>query len=168
MSITPERQQRVAFTRPYYQDAVQFMARKGSGLTTVTPDALKGKAIGTQRSSSQAAYLEDLYSGGSSPKFYDNLEQAAQDLVAKRIELVLSFRIPLSEWVAKSPDGSCCELVGPMIRDPKYFGGGAGIAVRKEDTDLLKEFGAALDAISADGTYAKVNAKYFPFDISPR
>ncbi|HEY5719216.1 MAG TPA: transporter substrate-binding domain-containing protein, partial [Gammaproteobacteria bacterium] len=35
----------------------------------------------------------------------------------------------------------------------------------KGDDALRERFNAALKAIVADGTYAKINAKYFPFSI---
>ena len=40
-----------------------------------------------------------------------------------------------------------------------------GIAVRKGEDDLREKFNAALTAIRENGTYAKINEKYFPFDI---
>ena len=42
---------------------------------------------------------------------------------------------------------------------------GIGIAVRKEDDALRQRLNAALAAILADGTYARINARYFPFSI---
>ena len=45
------------------------------------------------------------------------------------------------------------------------LGDGAGIAIRKGDTDLRQAFNAAIDKIRADGTYEKINAKYFDFDV---
>jgi polar amino acid transport system substrate-binding protein len=168
MSITEERQKRVAFTKPYYRDSVGFMAKKGAGITDTSPEGLKGKTIGTQRSSSQAAYLEDFYGATSTAKYYDTIDQANLDLAAGRLDLVISFRIPMSDWISKSPEGSCCELVGQPVVNTKYFGPGAGIALRKDDTVLLAEFNAAIDAVVKDGTYAKINAKYFPFSIYPK
>lgn len=37
--------------------------------------------------------------------------------------------------------------------------------MRKADKDLLTAFNKALAAIKANGTYSKINAKYFDFDI---
>ena len=37
--------------------------------------------------------------------------------------------------------------------------------VRKDDTALLNAFNAALQAIRANGTYKKINDKYFDFDM---
>ncbi len=37
--------------------------------------------------------------------------------------------------------------------------------MRKGDDELREAFNAAIDKIRADGTYKKINAKYFDFDI---
>ncbi len=45
------------------------------------------------------------------------------------------------------------------------YGEGVGIAVRKGDEELRDALSAAITAIRENGTYAEINAKYFPFDI---
>ncbi|MNG20209.1 Histidine-binding periplasmic protein precursor [compost metagenome] len=55
--------------------------------------------------------------------------------------------------------------MGPDINDPKYFGPGAGIALRKGDAQNAVRLNAAIDAIRANGTYQQVMDKYFAFDI---
>ena len=49
--------------------------------------------------------------------------------------------------------------------DQQCHGVGAGIAVRKGDGELRDAFSAAIKAIREDGTYAKINGKYFDFDV---
>ena len=49
--------------------------------------------------------------------------------------------------------------------EPKYFGVGAGIAVRKEDTELLAKLNKAIDAILRNGVYKAINDKYFDFNV---
>ena len=41
----------------------------------------------------------------------------------------------------------------------------AGIAVRKGDAELVGKLNAAIDAIRADGTYKRIEGKYFKSDI---
>ena len=65
----------------------------------------------------------------------------------------------------KKAGGDAYEFVGPDLTDQKYLGKGIGIAIRKEDTALVEKFNKAIDAIRANGTYAKINAKYFSADI---
>ena len=61
----------------------------------------------------------------------------------------------------KNAGKECCKMVG----DVKGTETEAGIAVRKEDEALREKLNGAIDAIVADGTYAKIVGKYFDFDI---
>jgi polar amino acid transport system substrate-binding protein len=79
---------------------------------------------------------------------------------------VLADGTALWRWLSQSREGRCCEFVGPPLRDPKWFGEGVAIAVRKGDTALRARFDAAIDAIVADGTYKAINDKYFPFQLN--
>nr|GFC46439.1 hypothetical protein [Tanacetum cinerariifolium] len=65
----------------------------------------------------------------------------------------------------KTDAGKGFALVGPDFTDSKYFGNGAGIAVRKGDSATAEKLNAAIDAVRADGTYQKIQNKYFSFDI---
>ena len=56
-------------------------------------------------------------------------------------------------------------LIGPAYTDLKWFGEGAGIAIRKGETDLVDAFNAAIKKIRDDGTYKEINAQYFDFDV---
>jgi polar amino acid transport system substrate-binding protein len=56
-------------------------------------------------------------------------------------------------------------VLGVLPTDPVINGEGAGIGLRKEDTDLKEMFNKALAEIIADGTYKTINDKYFAFDV---
>ena len=56
-----------------------------------------------------------------------------------------------------------CSAPSPPIRS--IYGPGAGIAVRKGETELRDKFNAAIDAIRANGKYKEINDKYFTFDV---
>jgi arginine/ornithine transport system substrate-binding protein len=62
-------------------------------------------------------------------------------------------------------DGKDYEFVGPDFSDPKYFGEGAGIALRKDDDDLREMLNQAIEAIRANGKYKAIQDKYFDFDV---
>jgi polar amino acid transport system substrate-binding protein len=163
MAITDERKKKVDFTDKYYNTPAHFMAAKSSDIKDVSPAALAGKTIGVQGSTTQAAFLEQKYKK-SEIKTYQSVDDASADLAAGRVDLVLSDKVLLNEWLRKSKEASCCALVGSDLRDPS-FGIGKGIAVRKENPELRDKFDAALKEIRADGTYQKINEKYFPFSI---
>ena len=163
MSITEERKKKVDFTGKYYNTPPGLIAPNDTAITGTTPDALAGKTIGAQSSTTHATYLEDKYSGATI-KLYPSQDDANLDLVNGRLDAVMADAVVLGEWL-KSDDGKCCKMVGAVENDPKYFGEGAGIAIRKEDQDLKKMFDMAIKAILDDGTYKKINDQYFDFSV---
>ena len=63
----------------------------------------------------------------------------------------------------KSPRGANYTFVGPVV-DEKVLGIGAGIGLRKEDTDLKAKIdGAILEMVRTAPT--GLASKYFDFDI---
>jgi arginine/ornithine transport system substrate-binding protein len=62
------------------------------------------------------------------------------------------------------PEGANYGFVGPQLKDPslfKYFGYGAGFALRKGEDQLKAQLNDAIKAIRANGTYKTINDKYF-------
>ena len=164
MSITEERRKKVDFTDKYYQTPARFVERQGANIA-ISKEGLKGKTIGAQRSTIHAQYLQDNYGDVADIKLYDSQENADLDLTAGRLDLVLADSIVLLEGFLNKPDGKGFEFVGPELKDPKWFGEGAGIAIRPGDAKLKDAFDKALAEIRKDGTYDKIDAKYFPFSI---
>jgi lysine-arginine-ornithine-binding protein len=163
MSITEERKQVVDFTDKYYNTPAKFIAVKGQEFE-FTPEGLAGKIIGTQRATIHENFLRDNFTD-SDIRVYATQDEANADLAAGRLDLVLADSVALDEGFLKTPPGACCEFVGPGYSDPKWFGDGAGIAIRKGEADLVNAFNAALKQIREDGTYKKINDKYFEFDV---
>lgn len=157
LSITDERKQAVDFTDPYYSNKLQFIAPKNVDFKT-DEAALKGKVIGAQRATLAGTWLED-HTSGTDIKLYDTQENAYLDLVAGRIDGILADKYVQYEWL-KSKDGMNFEFKGEPVEESDKI----GIAVRKGDP-LREKLNAALKEIVADGTYKKINDKYFPFSI---
>ena len=158
MSITDERKKAVDFTEKYYTNKLQFIAKKGMAFDT-SAAALKGKAIGAQRATISGQWLEKNRPGADI-KLYDTQENAYLDLGAGRVDGVLGDALVNYEWL-KSDAGKDFEFKGKPVFDGDLI----AIALRKGSDDLRKKLNAAIKAIVADGTYAKINAKYFPFSI---
>ncbi len=156
MSITDERKKVVSFTDKYYSNKVRFVAAKGGGFD---PGKLDGKTIGTQRATIAANWLAKN-AGGAKVKLYDKQTDAYLDLAARRLDAIFADGLVLHEWL-KTKAGAGFEMVGAAYELDE----GIGIAVRKEDNVLRQRLNAALAAMLADGTYATINARYFPFSI---
>lgn len=158
MSITEERKQAVDFTDRYYTNKLQFIAKKDKKID-LSAAGLKGKVIGAQRATISGDWLEKNRADAEI-KLYDTQENAYLDLASGRLDAVLGDALVNYEWL-KSDAGKDFEFKG----DPVFDGDLIGIAVRKGEDDLRMKLNKAIAAIVADGTYAKINAKYFPFSI---
>ncbi len=163
MSITEERKKKVDFTDKYYNTPAKFVAKKGAGITDTSAAGMKGKTIGAQSSTTHSSYLEDNYKD-STVKLYATQDEANADLAAGRLDAVLADSVVILAWL-DGEDGSCCEHVGESHNDPKWFGLGAGMAVRKGEDELKDKLNTALATILENGTYKKINDKYFPFSV---
>lgn len=164
MFITEERKKQVDFTDPYYLAAMTHVVPKDSGITEFTNKSLSGKIIGAQSGTTQADFAEAVYPDAEI-RLYPTQDEVNLDMVSGRIDLQVGDMLPMLDWVTKTNDGGCCELAGEPITDPKYVGDGVGIAVRQEDDDLREKLNKAIAEIRADGTYKKINDKYFTVDV---
>ena len=164
MSITEERKERVDFTDKYYHTPARLVAKEGAGLV-VTPEGIKGKKIGVQRETIHDKFATDNWVEVAEIVRYGTQDEANLDAVAGRVDALLADIVVLSEGFLKTDQGKDFEFTGPEFNDPKWFGPGAGIAVRKQDKDLTEQLNKAIAAIRANGTYDAIAKKYFDFNV---
>lgn len=164
MSITKERMKKVNFSKKYYMTPAKFICRKGSNFK-ITPDGLKGKFIGVQRGTIHDNFVRDKFSKTATIKSYTTQDEANMDLVSGRLDLVIADSVVLSDGFLKTEQGKDFTFQGPDFIDKQWFGDGVGIAVRKEDKELVDLLNKAILTIRANGEYQKINAKYFDFDV---
>jgi arginine/ornithine transport system substrate-binding protein len=164
MSITEERKKKVAFSEKYYNSPAKFARKKGSGIT-ISKAGLKGKSVGVQRATTHDNFITGIFGSSVDIKRYATQDEAYLDAVAGRIDLLLADSIAMEDGFLKTDNGKGWEFVGPGYSEPKYFGDGAGIATRKQNSDLAELFSKAIKAIRANGVYKSINDKYFAFDI---
>jgi arginine/ornithine transport system substrate-binding protein len=164
MSVTEERKKKVAFSNKYYNTPAKFVCKKGA-ISAFSKEAIAGKKVGVQRATIHDKYLTDVYGKDVEVKRYGSQDEAYLDLVAGRVDMLLADSIALSDGFLKKEDGKDYTFIGPDLSDPKWFGDGAGIAIRKGDKDLVEKFNKAIDTIRANGTYKSIQDKYFDFNV---
>lgn len=164
MSITEERMKTVDFSNKYYQTPAKFMVKKGL-ISKFSLDALKGKVVGVQRETVHDKYLTAIYGKDVEILRYGSLDEAFLDVKAGRIDIVMADSIALMDGFLSKDDGKGYEFVGPDMVDPEIFGPGIGAAVRKQDSDLKQKLNDAIVKIRANGTYEKIQNKYFDFNV---
>ncbi len=163
MSITEERKRSVAFSDKYYATPARLIARKGTTLVP-TPEGMKGKRIGVQRSTTHDRFATDTFKGSEIVR-YTGQDQVYLDLQSGRLDALLADQVAVTFGLLKRPAGKDFAFIGPLFNDPRYFGIGAGVAMRKGDTQLQAKINQAIRDIRANGTYQKVEQKYFDFDV---
>ncbi|WP_263065499.1 arginine ABC transporter substrate-binding protein [Dickeya dadantii] len=154
MDITPERQQQVSFTQPYYENSALFIAQKGK-LTNIA--ALKGKRVGVQNGTTHQKFLLDKHKDITVVP-YDSYQNAVLDLKNGRLDAVFGDTAVVNEWLKQNEN---LASVGDKVTDKDYFGIGLGIAVRQNNDELVKKFNDALNNIKQDGTYQTIYKKWF-------
>jgi len=164
MEITGEARKKIAFTKPYIRMPSAFMTLKQRATLDTSPASLVGKAIGVESRGTHQAYLEDVYTQ-SEIRPYATLDDAILDLAEGRLDCVFGDKDAIDEYMKTHKEAECCVLAADVPRDPAYFGDGIGIGLRKEDKALKAMFEKALDSCLADGTFARIRAKYFDFKI---
>ena len=165
MSITEERKKKVAFTAKYYNTPAKFAQAKGAGIETIDAAGLAGKTVGVQRATTHDNFITEVFGDDVEIKRYATQDEAYLDAVAGRLDLLLADSVAMADGFLATDQGQDWEFVGPDFTDPKFFGEGAGIAVRKDDTELLGKLNAALDAILRNGVYKAINDEYFDFNV---
>ncbi|GAA0395362.1 ABC transporter substrate-binding protein [Cocleimonas flava] len=162
MSITEERKEKVDFTNHYYKSPARFIHKKGAD-HVISAEGLKGKSVGVQRGTVSDKFITGTFGEGVDIKRYGTQEEAYLDLNAGRLDFVFADAFVLLEFI-NSDNGKDYEFIGDSYTDPKYFGEGIGIAIRKGDTELANKFNTALENLRKS-PYDKVREKYFDFDV---
>lgn len=154
MSVTPERAQQVSFTDPYFSNTLVFLAKQNSSFDLSNDSDIDEYLIAAQRSTISSQWLEGAYPKAKM-KLYDTLSNAFLDLGSGRVDVMVSDKLPALQWL-NSSSGADYALMGDEVDIDDNF----AIAVRPED-ELLAEINKSLANIKANGTYNKINQKYF-------
>ncbi len=187
MSITEERKEKVNFTTGYMTDGARFAVLKDSGLANLNIAgmakvnlnnaggkeqaaigqliaAMDGKTVCVQSSTIHQNFLEKHMSGAVDVKLYQAVDDHNLDLAAGRCDAVLADVGSIIDFM-ESDGGVDVAFTGPTFSGG-VFGDGVGGAVRKEDTEILEMWNAAIAEMSKDGTTAEITKEWFGRDIS--
>lgn len=163
MSITEERLKQIDFTDKYYHTPTRLVVKTGSPLAP-TPEGLKGKKLGVQRGTTHDQFVSKVF-GQSDIQRYANQDDVFKDLTNGKLDAALVDTVNASWGFFKTPAGKGFSFAGQVYVDPKIFGYGVGVGVRKADVELRTKMNEAIAALRQNGTYKKINDKYFDFDV---
>ena len=152
MSITPERQEVVEFSDPYFHTGIILIGKKGDDISVAD---LKGQPVASQRSTVASQYLQDEHKEADI-KLYDTQDNAYLDLTSGRVRAMMSDKVTGIDWL-KTDAGKDYEVKGEEISTDEDA---MGIAFRKDDA-LVAKFNTALAELKDNGTYDQITGSYF-------
>lgn len=166
LMMTEKRKKQIAFSDEIFRTQSRLITKEGSDLLP-TVESLAGKRVGVEQGTAQEHFANDKWrSHGVTIVPYQNQLQVFSDLAAGRLDAALQDEVTGSYAFLKQPQGKGFAFAGEVLSDKDYFDVGVGLGFRKNDDQLREAFNQALKAIIADGTYKKINDKYFDFNVN--
>ncbi|MGO1470008.1 MAG: transporter substrate-binding domain-containing protein [Tissierella sp.] len=155
MAITPEREEQVSFSRPYYYDDAQLFTKEETEVEDISEfeDGNIGVVVGTTFEK-ELLDMENI-----NVKSYQGDVDNIRDLEFGRLDGLITAKLVGLYNAAK--DDIDMEPVGePLYREE------IGIAIRKDDDELLQAINDALEDMVEDGTYKELSEKWFEYDMT--
>lgn len=164
MAITGKALADVDFTSRYYTTHARFVGKAGSGFKEISVETLQGERIAVIRGSSHEAFLRDFFASAQLLP-YETAEQARAALKNGEADLLFGDGISLMFWIQGTSSNRCCEFKGEGYTEPRYFGDGVGIAIKKGNGRLREVLDYALARVRASGRYEELMLRYFPLPL---
>jgi cystine transport system substrate-binding protein len=157
VTITPEREQKYAFSTPYTVSGIQILTR--SDTTGISkPADLAGKKVGVGLGTAYEKWLRANVQGVDI-RTYDDDPTRNQDLLVGRIDAALNDRLIVPALI-KQYGGKLVAAGEPFATQKQ------AVAMRKDAPDLAKAVDDALAALRADGTLKQISEKWFQADVT--
>ena len=150
MTVTPEREQSVAFSDSYATGIQSIIVKQGSDIKSVD-DLKKKKKIGVQLGTTGDIYAKDDF-GDEAVQEFDKGADAVQALLAGKIDCVIIDNEPAKSFVA-SNEG--LEILNTSYAEQEY-----AMCFKKDNTELQTKVNGALKELIADGTLQEIVNKY--------
>lgn len=159
ITITPERQDKFAFTAPYVFDGAQVVTKEGNEEIGGVED-LRGKTVAVNLGSNFEQLLNELsFADEIEIKTYES--NIAQDTALGRVDAFVMDRVSSAQLIQESP--LPLQLAGKPFSEIRN-------ALPFQDNDegraLRDRVDTALESLREDGTLAEISDKWFGTDIT--
>ena len=173
MTVTPEREEVLAFSPPYYYTPAVVVVNEDSTITDPTTE-LDGKPVGVCGGCTYDFYLQksleihgemiDFQIDDATIKSYDTDSTAIQDLTLDRVDAVITSATTAQAAVDA---GKGVKVIGePLFYEP------LAVAFDKKSTEdntmLVEKVSQIVDEMHADGTLTALSIKWFGQDLTSK
>ncbi len=150
MTITPEREKNINFSEPYYTSKQLLITDKNSSLNTL--ESLKGSKIGVVLGCTGDVIATEMKDSIILYR-YNTTSESIMALNAKKIDAVILDSEPAKNFVKNNPN---LKYIDNELAKEDY-----AIAIAKENLALVEDINLALKTLKSNGTFQKLNKKYF-------
>ncbi|MBY3756226.1 transporter substrate-binding domain-containing protein [Azospirillum formosense] len=163
---TPEREQRLLFSIPYWRSSTSLVGHRGTPELSLE-EAIRSRRIAAIRGSRQHAALVRL--ADSDPTLQSNLVPVStlddlwEAMRSGQSDMAIGPTLNVVHFLL-SDSGDGFETIGTPMSE-NGLGGTVHIVFPPGQHELKASVDRALTALRNDGTYQRINRKYFPFDI---
>lgn len=162
--ITPNTLKLADFTDRYYYTPARFAGRRTMSRLDITAEGVEGVKIAVAKGTAHEVYLRTFFRD-SAIRVYDTVELARDALVTGAVDLLFGDGISLAFWLNGTASKACCEFKGGPFAEPKFFGDGIGIAIKRDDKQLKTMINTALKRLRESGRYEELLLRYFPVRV---
>lgn len=149
--ITDERKKVVDFTEPYFAGGLVTMVKAGSAMKA--PIDLNGKKVSVQVGTKSVAFVKQAFPQVQLVEVEKNQEMF--NLVdIGRADALVTGKPAAFQYMRTRPG---LQVLEPQLTTEEY-----GMALRKDTPELTRAVNAALAKLKADGSHARLVAKWFP------
>jgi polar amino acid transport system substrate-binding protein len=151
MTITPERQEKIDFSEPYFDANQALLVKKGSGIDSF--EDLQGQTLGVQSGTTGKDYAEEN-AQGVELKDYEDLALQLSSVKNGQVPAAINDIPVLLDYVKQNPD---TEVTATFETGEQY-----GFATKKGTSqELLRVVNDVIARARADGTYDRLYEKWF-------
>lgn len=154
MSISEERKQAVNFSTPYHSIKKYIAVKNDSNLTV--EELFKGKfTLGVQRGTNEHDLLQSRIDDENlaiTLRLYDSPPMSVEDLLNGRVDAIAIDSAPAEDAIK---NGKPIKIAGEYAPGDDF-----GVAVNKENTELLKIINDGYELLKKDPYWEELHAKY--------
>jgi len=153
MTITADRSKEVDFSIPYANALLAILANKNSGITGINDLNQPGKKVAVKTGSTGAVFAQNNLQNAEIISLPD--ESACVTEVAQgKADGFLYDQLTIYRDQQKNPDTTAAVFI--PFQDPEKW----GAAVKKGNTELLKQLNDFITTYTADGGFDQLSDKY--------
>ena len=149
ISITPERQQVVDFSHPYYNSYIGVLTKKGSN---VSAGELKNASLGVKEGTAAQQWVNDVLKPTKAPRVYPGDGEALAGVVSGQVDAYLQD-VAIELGQAKQSSGQV-QVVGQYKTDQAYG------AMLPKGSPNLATINKIIDQLKSEGYLDKLSTQF--------